>query len=230
MKCRGLERNQKTGYQTVIWFGSSGKNVDYVPNEFQIENGLPYILVNGSQKPWYVAYSDYWVLNGAPYQNASPDWDPELSYFLKRDDGVYESVLEKPENWKDSYSDYWVADFEPNANPSYNPSIVYYSHDNKIPAENYSTEARGVRDSLIQRLSVIKGELWYKASYGLPLMEKIKNKGIYDSIIINMITEHPDIKRLVDFDSSFDKKTRAYTFEFVAETVYAEEVRIAYTI
>ena len=97
-----------------------------------------------------------------------------------------------------------------------------------IKIENYSEKQEAVRNSLIQRLSVIKGELWYKASYGLPLMDNIKNKGIYDSVIINIIMEHPDVRSIVYFNSEIvDHK---YTFDFVVDSIYNEDVSISYEI
>ena len=87
--------------------------------------------------------------------------------------------------------------------PSYNDTILY----------NYAGEQEGVKYSLVPRLSVIKGELWYKASYGLPILEKIKSKGIYDAIVINIILEHPDVTNIENFTSSFDKKEHTYKLE-----------------
>lgn len=99
---------------------------------------------------------------------------------------------------------------------------------NAKKAPNYSEKGEAVRDSLIQRLSVIKGELWYKASYGLPLTEKIKNKGIYDSIIINIITDHPEVVNIPYYNSYIDE--HQYNLEFVAYTIYNEEIKISHTI
>ena len=160
-----------------------------------------------------------------------PNSGERLSYF-KYDEstGAYKPIKTMPDDWKDHYMDYYIAYFSKNTSSVYDPSIIYYAHDNKIPAKNYSERSQGVRDGLIQRLSVIKGELWYKASYGLPLTEKIKNKGIYDSIVINIITTHPDISNLISYRSSVNKATREYEFEFQALTVYSEEVKIRYTI
>lgn len=90
---------------------------------------------------------------------------------------------------------------------------------------NYSTGVRGVRDGLIPRLSVIKGELWYKMSYGLPLMEKIRSKGIYDSIIVRYITEYPDVTNLEEFSSNLDRHT--YTFDSIINTVYGEKINLS---
>lgn len=96
---------------------------------------------------------------------------------------------------------------------------------NAIKAKNYSEKGEAIKNSLIQRLSVIKGELWYKASYGLPLMEKIKNKGIYDSIIINIISEHPEVVNIPYYNSYIDE--HKYYLEFIAYTIYNEEIKIS---
>lgn len=105
---------------------------------------------------------------------------------------------------------------------------AYFAQYNAIKAENYAKEQHGVACSLIQRLSVIKGELWYKSSYGLPLMDKIKNKGIYDSIIINIINSHPDVRRIEYFNSSVEN--HSYVFNFIVNTIYNENVEITYTL
>ncbi len=90
---------------------------------------------------------------------------------------------------------------------------------------NYSTGVKSVKDALIPRLSVIKGELWYKASYGLPLMEKIKSKGIYDSIIVRYITDYSDVTNLEEFSSNLDKHT--YTFDCTINTIYGEKINLS---
>ena len=94
--------------------------------------------------------------------------------------------------------------------------------------ENYVKDQHGVAVSLIQRLSIMKGELWYKASYGLPLTDKIKNKGIYDSIIINIINSHPDVKNITYFNSKVEN--HQYQFNFIVNTIYSEEVEINYIL
>ena len=49
-------------------------------------------------------------------------------------------------------------------------NLSTYNKNNKH--ENYGKEKEAIIDSLTQRLSVIKGELWYNVSAGLPLLEK----------------------------------------------------------
>lgn len=90
---------------------------------------------------------------------------------------------------------------------------------------SYATGGEGVKNALIPRLSVIKGELWYKSSYGLPLMDKIKSKGIYDSIIVKYITDYPDVNNLEEFISTLEEHT--YTFNCVIETIYGEKINLS---
>ena len=104
-----------------------------------------------------------------------------------------------------------------------NGTAKFFNPQNKH--DNYSERQEGVRDSLIQRLSIIKGELWYKASYGLPLMDKIKNKGIYDSIVISIINSHPDVKNIVYFNSEMVE--HEYRMNFIVNTIYNEEIEIS---
>ena len=96
---------------------------------------------------------------------------------------------------------------------------------NKSITLNYSEQQEGVRDSLIVRLSVIKGELWYRSSYGLPLLDKIKSKGIYDSIIVDNILSHPDVVNLESFNSKIDGHT--YYFDCVVNTIYNEKITLS---
>lgn len=67
--------------------------------------------------------------------------------------------------------------------------------------ENFSTNQQGVCDSLTQRLSILRNELWYDASYGLPLFDKIKSKIVLDSYIMTAIKEHPDVIEINNFNS-----------------------------
>lgn len=72
--------------------------------------------------------------------------------------------------------------------------------------DNYSDQQQGVADSLIQRLSVIKNELWYNINYGLPLIEKIKSKTELDSVVASIIFSHPDVVDIISFESRIVNK------------------------
>lgn len=96
---------------------------------------------------------------------------------------------------------------------------------NQTIKSDYSEKQEGVRDSLIARLDLIKGELWYRSSYGLPLLEKVKSKGIYDSIIVGYITDHPDVVNIESFSSKVNG--HSYEFECVINTVYNEQITVS---
>lgn len=85
---------------------------------------------------------------------------------------------------------------------------------------SYSTGKQAVVDSLTQRLSVIKGELWYSANYGLPLFEKTKSKIPFDTHISSIISSHPDVTNIVSFKSWVDEKI--YKCQIVIDTVYGK--------
>lgn len=66
---------------------------------------------------------------------------------------------------------------------------------------SFSEKQRAVVDSLVQRLSIIRGELWYDIKYGLPLFEKTKSKIEFDSFILSTISKHPDVESIISFKS-----------------------------
>lgn len=100
-----------------------------------------------------------------------------------------------------------------------NDNIVWFNSYGKDPdgkslkAANYSEGNDGLCDSLTQRLSVIKGELWYSINYGIPLFDKV-NKGIMDATILDIINSHPDINTIKSFESIVEN--RNYKLEFMA--------------
>lgn len=79
-----------------------------------------------------------------------------------------------------------------------------YGKDDNGKHENYSDKQEAIKDSLMQRLSVIRGELWYNISVGLPLFEKIRKKGVLDSYIVMEILKHPDVKEVLEFKSEVE--------------------------
>ena len=81
--------------------------------------------------------------------------------------------------------------------------VEKYNDDNT----SFASEQQGVADCLTQQLSVLKNELWYRVTYGLPLLEKVKNKAIIDASVMDIITTHPDVVSILSFESEIkDKK------------------------
>ena len=93
---------------------------------------------------------------------------------------------------------------------------------------NYAEKQEGVAYSLIQRLSVIKGELWYQINHGLPLLDKLRSGEVLDSVIIQIILSHPDVKNITDFQSSI---TKNHNYQFYAKimTIYNLEIELSNT-
>lgn len=91
------------------------------------------------------------------------------------------------------------------ANDDYSTKFV--AHD------NYATEQEGVVNSLIQRLSVIQGELWWQMDYGIPLFSNVSSKAIMDSSIIDMTLEHEDVLEFIDFNSTLENHNYRCNFE-----------------
>lgn len=66
--------------------------------------------------------------------------------------------------------------------------------------DNFSDQQQGVSDSLTQRLSVLREELWYDIDYGLPLFDKVR-KPAMDSFICSTVLNHPDVVSIDEFSS-----------------------------
>ena len=82
----------------------------------------------------------------------------------------------------------------------------------KESAASFVDEKEGIISSLTERLSVLQGELWYKASYGQPITSITKSKILMDSFIVKVIESHPDVKSIDYFESYIEnKKYYCYT-------------------
>ena len=85
---------------------------------------------------------------------------------------------------------------------------------------NYATGSEGVANSLRQRLSVLKHELWYDYNRGMPLPDKARSKAIVDAYIIQTILEHPDVIDIEGFESEQERNN--YTCYFIVNTIYGQ--------
>lgn len=95
---------------------------------------------------------------------------------------------------------------------------VFQDENNKHA--NYATGSEGVANSLRQRLSVLKHELWYDYNRGMPLPDKARSKAIIDAYVIQTILEHPDVIDIEGFESEQERNN--YTCYFVVNTIYGQ--------
>lgn len=70
--------------------------------------------------------------------------------------------------------------------------------------DNFASGIEMVRDSLIQRLSVIRHELWYNYQYGMPLVDDDTAQVTIDAFIMKTIQAHADVKAIAQFSSKID--------------------------
>lgn len=86
--------------------------------------------------------------------------------------------------------------------------------------DNYAEGSEAVANSLRQRLSVIKHELWYDYERGLPLIDKVRNKATIDAYVVEKVLEHPDV---IDIEGFASKQERnAYSCYLVVNTKYGQ--------
>lgn len=70
--------------------------------------------------------------------------------------------------------------------------------------ESYSDKQQGLVSRLTQKLSVIKTELWYRMSYGLPLYDKLNSKVYLDAVVVSIISNEDDVVSIESFKSTVD--------------------------
>lgn len=201
MICR---RNYKTdkGY-SVLWFSSTGVDELGHAKFYGVDSNLRYInIINKQDYATRPAIGKYDV--GYVDGNNIYIWCTllgELNYHNIND--VQANLIE---------NGYTVTIVEKNEN------LPKYITESK----NYVGEQQGVVDSLIQRLSVIKGELWYNPTYGLPLVDKIRSKGLMDAAVADIIYNQPDVELINSFTSDIGK-SYIYSFDFSVITIYTPD-------
>ena len=103
----------------------------------------------------------------------------------------------------------------------YNNLVLYlYPITKSAKAENFVDEQDAVVSALNQQLKIIKGELWYKMNFGLPLFDKIASKIQMDSAVIDIITNHKDVIVVNDFTSYISKGK--YSCSMIVKTKYGD--------
>lgn len=84
--------------------------------------------------------------------------------------------------------------------------------------DNFSTDAKAVADSLTQKLSVIRQELWFAVNHGLPLLEKTSSKIEMDSAVVEIVLGHEDVQEILEFESEIFQHHYSATLQ--VQTIY----------
>lgn len=99
--------------------------------------------------------------------------------------------------------------------------------------QDFLTGVDAVAQAIKTRLFLLFGEWWEDTSDGLPLWQSIlaapgapKNKRIADSLIKARIIGTPNVTGIINFSSTFDSNTRAYSFQATVNTLFGK-VQIA---
>lgn len=83
---------------------------------------------------------------------------------------------------------------------------------------NYADNTEGVASGLTQRLSIMKGELWYAINTGIPLLEKQVSKGVLDAFVVKTVLEYPDVREILLFESQ--KLEHEYKVRLKVQSVF----------
>ena len=94
---------------------------------------------------------------------------------------------------------------------------------------DYLTGREAVGQAVKSRLLLLYGEWWEDQQDGLPLFEKVlagsgseQHLQAVDIVFRQRIGDTRDVLGITQFDSTFDRNKRAYSFTAAVETAYGE--------
>lgn len=215
MKCRMLSPT----LHNIVWFGKTGEDLDYVW----------YQLDSSPGEPGTVPKPDMYTVTGTIFANLIGCTFADLGTFAELDtESVTYFYLTINGTTYTCYFDYGSEINGHILNPSNNVvgifTLTNLAAPNTSPT-SYSEDTDAVVDSLMQRLSVLKGELWYQINFGLPLTEKVRGTTLFDMVIMDIITSHPGVASLTSFSSNI--KNHTYTFTGQIQSVFGDDLTIS---
>lgn len=98
-----------------------------------------------------------------------------------------------------------------------NSSVPPFS---SLKAESFLDKQEGVSTSLTQLLSIIKSELWYNKSYGLPLYDKVTDTLTIDTAILNIVKSHKEVVDIKEFTSNI--QGHSYSCSMKVNSIYGD--------
>ena len=213
MKCRALSETNN-----IVWFGKTGEQNEFWINipKFGIKGYSSDLEAGETNILFYPKSSRFSTFAGKTFDDiAGLRFCDIIDSFVLNGDRYYMIFDEGSAINGKIYAE---------ISGSLGSPIGEFAYTNK-PVKNYSEGAEGVADSLTQRLSVIKGELWYQVNFGLPLLNNYVSPTIFDMVIQDIIVSHPGVVGLTGFTSR--KNGHTYTFSGVIQTVFGEDISIS---
>ena len=106
-------------------------------------------------------------------------------------------------------------------------NVIWFGSSGKLPdvqiinvGDSFDDNQNAVRDSLIQKLSVLKNELWFNYQFGMPIEQKERSKLAIDSYIITAVEGQEGYRSIKSFVSKVENKN--YTCDMTIETIYGD--------
>lgn len=207
MRCRRIKTwidEDEKQHRDVVWFGSYGRNV--LANKQEIVLTSDQTLVEGTvaNQTYYLSFKNLNITNILFYDSDND----VISRYTTNEIGNHslKGILKAPVSKIEiTYSDY---DSSVPVKLVFDEYAVakFYNKDNKSLDDNFSSEQEGIKDSLTQKISVLKKELWYNIGYGMPVANRERSKLAVDSFIATVVESHPDVIRIENFSSKIVNK------------------------
>jgi hypothetical protein len=86
--------------------------------------------------------------------------------------------------------------------------------------QNFLSGVEATRQAIFTRLRLYRGNFWRNTIAGLPMFQEIlatsgseANIAAIDALILKQISETETVQSVLEYSSTFDGKTRAYSFK-----------------
>lgn len=245
MKCRKLLRNEETGSYDISFFNSVG--LGKLKNYYLIEdteltkkiipsgNNLPsgdnikydelYQRTNQKGEEEYYIYGNTWIK-----VTIEPSNSDKLVNVVVESDGKYFKMFNKAtiESQTDfdtliKNNDLYEMVYDDLYSIRLSKTKDVCPYNSKKPTSDSSSSyaansSEMVANDLISKLSVIKGELWYNRLYGLPLLDKVRNKSFLDAEVLKIIRNQEGVESITSFESNVDN--HVYNVKVSIKTIY----------
>lgn len=155
----------------------------------------------------------FFGVKGVYEETLTEDYITPEGYIYKKGEKVRRSVF-----IDNGASEYLIAD------ENYITSNVGMVSVRGKPTTSYANGVDGVCQSLMQRLTLVQGELKHYMRTGFPLLAKNNSKQVLDAYLVQVILCHPDVKDIISLESKV--KGHDYIADISVNTIYG---KVAFT-